>query len=113
MIMKSNPILVVAAAALPFALPSAAIANDQPQYSARNDTSRPLTCGVRRAGSSAIDSFTIRAGEMWTGSFSGSKTRLLKCEGILSRWQELTPGQSYRLTAVEGDKIVVSLLSPH
>jgi hypothetical protein len=50
---------------------------------------------------------------MWTGSYSGSKTRLMKCEGILSRWHALTPGQSYRLTAVEGDKIVVSPLSPH
>ena len=112
MILKSSH-MFAAAAALLFALPSAAAGNDQPQYSARNDTSRALTCGVRRAGSSAIDSFTIRAGEMWTGSYSGSKTRLMKCEGMLSRWHPLTPGQSYRLTAVEGDMIVVSPLPPH
>ena len=112
MVLKSKHIFAVGAALLS-ALPAVAAAGDQPQYSARNDTSRALTCGVRRAGSSAIDSFTIRAGEMWTGSYSGSKARLMKCEGILSRWHEIAPGQSYRLTAVEGDKIVVSPLSPH
>ena len=99
--------LILAGTMLLSALPTAA-AEDQGQYSVRNDTRRPLTCGVRRQGSSAIDSFTIRAGESWTGSYSGSKARLILCEGTMSRWQPMTPGQPYRLVAPGNDDRIVA-----
>lgn len=110
MMFNSNSLILAGAALLP-ALPAAAAAQDQPLYSVRNDTARVLTCGVRRAGSSAIDSFTVRAGQMWTGSYSGSKSRLILCEGPMSRWQAMAPGQSYRLIAPADDRIVAEPLS--
>lgn len=102
--------LICAAAALLVTLPCAASAQDGTRYFARNDSTRALTCGVRRAGSSAIDSFTIRAGETWSGSYSGAKARLIKCEGMLSRWQQMAPGQTYRLVASDDEQIIAQPL---
>jgi hypothetical protein len=91
--------------------PTGANAEEQHQISLHNDVGRPITCGVRRAGSSAIDSFTLRAGESWSKSYSGSKTRLVLCEGAMSSWQPLVPDRPYRLVKADAERIVAEAAS--
>src|SRR4051794_34112798 len=92
-----------AAAAIGTALmllsPAAAQAADQYNLSIRNDVGHPVSCGIRHAGSSAVDAFVIRSGEVWTKSYQGSKTRLLLCEGAysISSWQPLASDRAYRV----------------
>jgi hypothetical protein len=102
-----------AGAALLFLLPGGAQAQGEQNYSLRNDVGHPVTCGIRRAGSSAVDAILLRPGETWTKSYSGSKTHLLLCEGAysISRWQTLAPDRQYRLVKDENQQVVARLVS--
>jgi hypothetical protein len=94
-------------------LPVAARADGDYNLSIRNDVGHAVSCGVRRAGSSAVDSFVIRAGEVWTRTYQGSKTRLLLCEGAysISNWQPLASNQAYRVVK-DADRQVVAQAIP-
>ena len=96
----------LAATALLALSPTGAAAAEQHQISLRNDVGHAVTCGVRRAGSSAVDSFTLRSGGTWSKDYSGSKQRLVLCEGALSVWQPVAPDQPYRLVKGDDDRIV-------
>ncbi|HEX5184044.1 MAG TPA: hypothetical protein VFW19_12960 [Allosphingosinicella sp.] len=85
---------------------SPANAKDEHQISLRNDVGRAITCGVRSANSSAIDSFTIREGGTWSKDYSGSKQRLVLCEGALSTWQPVAADRPYRLVKGAEDRIL-------
>jgi hypothetical protein len=98
--------LSLAGTALLALSPAGANAEEQHQIPLRNDVDRTITCGVRNQGSSAIDSFTLRSGQSWSKSYSGSKTRLVLCEGAMSAWQPLTPDRPYRLVKTDAQKIV-------
>jgi hypothetical protein len=100
-------------ASLLFFLPGGASAQGAQNYSLRNDVGHAVTCGIRRAGSSAVDAILLRPGETWTKSYSGSKTRLLLCEGAysISRWQTLAPDRQYRLVKDEDQQVVARLVS--
>jgi len=87
-------------------LPTASQAQDQHQVSFRNDVGRAISCGIRRAGSSAIETFTIRTGETWSKTYSGSKARLIVCEGTFPHWQPLALDGSYRLVRAIDERIV-------
>jgi len=104
MTFKSLGIGLVGAALL--LLPAAAEADEQHQVSVRNDVGQIVSCGIRRAGSSAIDGFTLREGETRNHAYSGSKTRLILCEGALSSWQPLAHDGSYRLVRATEERIV-------
>ena len=86
--------------------PTFANAKEQHQLSLRNDVGRPIICGVRKANSSAVDSFTLSAGGSWSKDYSGSKTRLVLCEGARSTWQPVGAGGSYRLVKAGDNRIV-------
>jgi hypothetical protein len=92
---------------------SGADAADQHQISLRNDVGHTVTCGVRHAGSSAIDSFTLSAGQSWSKSYSGSKGRLVLCEGAMSAWQPLAPDRPYRLVKTDAQRIVAEAAAGH
>ena len=80
--------------------------------SVRNDTGRVVGCWVRRAGSSATDDVTLRKGQVWTSAYSGSKPRMIRCEGELSDWQALEPDRSYGLVQQNEDRIVAEPMQP-
>ena len=104
----------IGAAAMLF-LPAAAQADGQYNLSIRNDVGHAVSCGIRRGGSSAVDAFVIRAGEVWTKSYQGSKARLLLCEGAysISNWQRLASDQPYRLVEDVDHQIIAQPLSAH
>jgi hypothetical protein len=104
---------MAAPAALLFMMPASASAQDQHQYSVRNDIGRTVVCGLRKAGSSAIEDFTLKAGAIWTKAYSGPKQRLLVCEGDWSRWQTLAPDRPYRILETGDDRIIAEMISGH
>ena len=91
--------------------PAVANAGEQHQVSLHNDVGHAITCGVRREGSSAVDSFTLRAGESWSKSYSGSKPRLVLCEDAMSSWQPLALDRPYRLVKTDAERIVAESMS--
>jgi hypothetical protein len=94
-------------------VPAAAQAADQYNLSIRNDVGHAVSCGIRHAGSSAVDSFVIRSGEVWTKTYPGSKTRLLLCEGAysISSWQPLASDRPYRVVKDADRQIVAQAIS--
>lgn len=98
--------LIVAGGALLAVSPSSAQAKGEHQISLRNDVGHAITCGVRGQNSSAIDSFTLRAGGSWSKDVSGSKEHLVLCEGALSTWQPVVPDRTYRLVKGTEDRIL-------
>ncbi|MDB5693331.1 MAG: hypothetical protein JWO81_2394 [Alphaproteobacteria bacterium] len=91
--------------------PASPLRAQQHQLSVRNDTGHVATCGVRRAGSSAIDSFTVRTGEIWAMGYAGSKARMILCEGAASHWQQLDSDRRYRLVKAGDQRIVAQPVS--
>jgi hypothetical protein len=102
-----------AVAALLLLMPGTSFAQDQNQYSVRNESGRAVTCGIRNKGSSAIDDFIIKAGAVWTKAYASTKTRLLLCEGTASTWQTIDPGRSYRVVKASDDRLVAEMMSGH
>ena len=49
-------------------------------YVVRNDTSRALTCGLRRENRSVIDRFVIRSGQEWRQTSASDGMRVLLCD---------------------------------
>ena len=97
------------AGAIALLLPTASQAQEQHQVSVRNDVGQIVNCGIRRAGSSAVEGFSLRTGETWSKNYSGSKARLILCEGALSSWQQLAPDRTYRLVKTDAERIVAQL----
>ena len=87
-------------------------ADPQHDVSVRNETGRVIGCWVRRAGSSATDDLTLRKEQVWTSAYSGSKRRMIRCEGELSDWQPLEPDRSYALVQRNEDRIVAEPVQP-
>ena len=76
-------------------------------FSLRNETGATIDCGIKRDGSSSFEGFTVKAGEVWTKSYSSAKARRVKCEGVYSTWQLVQPGSSYSLVKDAEQRIVV------
>ncbi|MEA3060961.1 MAG: hypothetical protein QOJ94_742 [Sphingomonadales bacterium] len=88
---------------------SPALAGNQGEhsFSLRNDTGQTVDCGIKRDGSAAIEGITIKAGEVWTKSYSSAKDRRVKCEGMFSNWQRIQPDGAYRLVRDAHERILV------
>jgi hypothetical protein len=88
---------------------SPAVAGNQGEhsFSLRNDTGATIDCGIKRDGSSAMEGITIKAGEVWTKSYSSGKARRVKCEGTFSSWQRIQPDGAYRLVRDASERILV------
>jgi len=92
--MKKLAILAVALAAA--AVPVAALAEGA--YSIRNDTRRPLTCGLRRERSEAVDRLALRVGREWTQTTARDGPRTLICyDGPVRATFRLRSGVRYSL----------------
>jgi hypothetical protein len=76
-------------------------------FSLRNDTGATIDCGIKRDGSSAIEGITVKAGEVWTKSYSSAKARRVRCEGVYSKWQLVQPDAAYRLVKTDDERILV------
>jgi hypothetical protein len=76
-------------------------------FSLRNDTGGTIDCGIKRDGSAAMEGFTVKAGEVWTKSYSSAKARRVRCEGLYSKWQLVQPDSAYRLVKSDAERIVV------
>jgi hypothetical protein len=99
--------IIALGAALLAASPATAGNQDQHSFSLRNDTGGTVDCGIRRDGSASMEGFTIKAGEVWTRSYSSAKARRVKCEGLFSNWQLVQPGSTYRLVRDAAERILV------
>jgi hypothetical protein len=99
--------MIALGAGLLAASPALAGNQDQHSFSLRNDTGATVDCGIKRDGSSAMEGFTIKAGEVWTKSYSSAKARRVKCEGMFSAWQLVQPDAAYRLVKTDDERIVV------
>jgi len=88
---------------------SPALAGNQGEhsFSLRNDTGGTIDCGIKRDGSAAIEGITIKAGEVWTKSYSSAKDRRVKCEGTYSNWQRIQADGVYRLVRDASERILV------
>jgi hypothetical protein len=73
-----------------------------------NDVGHLIGCRIRRAGSAVADDVTLRAGQVWTQSYSGSKERMIRCDGSYSNWQALAVDRPYRLVQA-GDERILAL----
>jgi hypothetical protein len=100
--------MIALAAGLLAASPALAGNQGQHSFSLRNDTGATIDCGIKRDGSSAIEGFTIKSGEMWTKSYSSAKPRRVKCEGTFSNWQRVEADGAYRLVR-DDERILVQL----
>jgi hypothetical protein len=88
---------------------SPALAGNQGEhsFSLKNDTGATVDCGIKRDGSSAMEGITIKAGEVWTKSYSSARARRVKCEGMFSAWQLVQPDSAYRLVRDASERILV------
>ena len=102
---KSYGVTLAAAALLAF-MPAPGQAADQ-NLSVRNDTGHLIGCRIRHSGSSAESDLTLKAGQVWTMAYSGSKPEMIRCEGELSNWQPIEPTRTYALVRANADRIVV------
>jgi Ni/Co efflux regulator RcnB len=89
-------ITIVLAALAVAATPAAAMAEGV--YYLRNDTPRPLTCGLKREHSEAMDRVALRAGGEWSQTTARDGPRTLWCDtgAIRSRYR-MRSGVRYAL----------------
>jgi hypothetical protein len=99
--------MIALGAGLLAASPALAGDQDQHSFSLRNDTGGTIDCGIRRDGSAVRETFTLKAGEVWTKSYSGAKARRVRCEGLYSSWQLIQPDAAYRLVRTDDERILV------
>jgi hypothetical protein len=99
--------MIALGAGLLAASPALAGDQDQHSFSLRNDTGGTIDCGIRRDGSASMEGFTIKDGEVWTKSYSSSKARRVRCEGLYSKWQLVQPDAAYRLVRADEERILV------
>ncbi|MEA2998989.1 MAG: hypothetical protein QOH04_486 [Sphingomonadales bacterium] len=104
--MKTNRLGMIALGAGLLAA-SPALAYGQHSFSLKNDTGATIDCGIKRDGSSAMEGITIKTGEVWTKSYSSSKARRVRCEGLFSSWQLVQPDAAYRLVKDSDERILV------
>jgi hypothetical protein len=102
--MKRFAILSIALAAA--ATPAPALAEGS--YSIRNETRRPLTCGLRRERGEVLDRLALRAGGEWRQTTARDGPRTLVCyDGPLRATFRLRSGVRYAL--IEGSRGSLSL----
>jgi hypothetical protein len=99
--------MIALGAGLLAASPATAGNQGQHSFSLKNDTGATIDCGIKRDGSSAMEGITIKAGEVWTKSYSSAKVRRVKCEGLYSSWQLVRPDAAYRLVRDASERILV------
>jgi hypothetical protein len=99
--------MIALGAGLLAASPATAGNQGEHSFSLRNETGATIDCGIKRDGSSAIEGFTIKAGEVWTKSYSSAKDRRVKCEGMFSNWQRVQADGTYRLVRDADERILV------
>lgn len=79
------------------AVPAPAFA--QGSYYIRNDTQRPLTCGLRRPRSEVMVPLALGPGREWREETARSDTRVLICyNGAQRQTFRLVSGQRYALS---------------
>ncbi|HTU10192.1 MAG TPA: hypothetical protein VMG08_04765 [Allosphingosinicella sp.] len=79
------------------AMPAPALANGT--YHVRNETQRPLTCGIRRPRSEVTIPVTLRPGGDWSQATARDETRTLICyNGHRRQTFRLQSGQRYALS---------------
>jgi len=90
------------------ALAAPAIAADgagQHSLSLRNATSARFECGIHKDGSSVVDVFTLKPGQVWTQTYADGKRRWLRCDGTYSDWQPLALDGRYDLLGAPMQRI--------
>ena len=88
--------LIAAAVLAGAALPAPAIAGGT--YYVRNDTQRPLTCGVRRPRSEVTVQVSLRPGGEWSETTERGESRTLICYvGARRTTFRMASGQRYVL----------------
>lgn len=88
--------LIAAVALTGAATPASAFAGGT--YYIRNDTARPLTCGIRRPRSEVTVPVALRPGGEWTQTTDRSDTRTLICyTGSQRSTFRVESGQRYAL----------------
>ncbi|MEA3038436.1 MAG: hypothetical protein QOE79_949 [Sphingomonadales bacterium] len=99
--------MIALSAGLLAASPAMAGNQSEHSFSLRNETGATVDCGIKRDGSAAIEGITIKAGEVWTKSYSSAKDRRVKCEGTYSNWQRIQADGAYRLVRDANERILV------
>ena len=106
--------IIVTAAALAFAaIPTHSIAQDQGNYTVRNDTRMSLSCGLRRARGSTMERFALAPGAEWRSDEAGGRPRILICDAgeIIPRFR-LMPGIRYAVVDAPRSGIAVHVVGP-
>jgi len=75
--------------------------------SVMNGTNEPLVCGIKKAGSAAHETVTIRPGQSWTKSYEGTAKRRFRCQTPMGDWQTVLAGQQYKLVKNKGGLVVL------
>ena len=89
-------LLIAAVALTGAAMPASAFAEGI--YYIRNDTPRPLTCGIRRPRSEVVERLALRPGGEWNQTTRRSDTRTLICYvGARRSTFRVASGQRYAL----------------
>lgn len=89
-------LLIAAVALTGAAMPASAFAGGT--YYIRNDTPRPLTCGIRRSRSEVTVQLALRPGGEWSQTTGRSETRTLICYvGSRRSTFRVASGQRYAL----------------
>src|SRR4051812_19719496 len=99
--------MIALGAGLLAASPAMAGNQGQHSFSLKNDTGETVDCGIKRDGSSAMEGITIKAGEVWTKSYSSAKARRVRCKGIFPSWQPARPAAPSGLVGDAGERTLV------
>jgi hypothetical protein len=106
--MKLRMISVAAAAAWLAVVPAAGTAQASGSaFTVKNSTGKLLACAVKKDGSARTQDVLIKAGEVWTRSYSDAKDRRFRCEGVYSRWHRITAGRAYALVRAPDGRLMV------
>jgi hypothetical protein len=105
--------IFTAAALALAAIPTVSIAQEQGNYSVRNDTRMTLSCGLRRARGSAMERFALAPGAQWQSDEAGGRPRILICDAgeIIPRFR-LLPGVRYAVVNAPRAGIAVLVVNP-
>jgi hypothetical protein len=99
--------MIALGAGLLAASPALAGSEGEHSFSLKNETGATIDCGIKRDGSAAMEGFTLKAGDVWTKSYSSAKARRVRCEGLFSKWQLVQPDAAYRLVRDTDERILV------
>ncbi len=87
---------------------------EQSGYQVKNTTGETVACGIRKAGSSAIEKISLRPGQDWSRTYNGAGDRKFMCKGadprlanFAAQWVPINSGEAHVLVKNKIGRVVL------